>query len=380
MKKVLAILLALAMVLSFAACKTTEPAAEATEAPAAEATEAPAVEATEAPVTEGTYEIALVTDVGNIDDQSFNQSTWEGVKMYAEANGKTYNYYRPTEDSDAARVEAMKTAVEKGAKVIVCPGYMFGPSITEAQALYPDVMFLGIDLTTGDMTPTANTTICSYQEEIAGYMAGYAVVMEGYTKLGFCGGMAVPAVVRYGYGFVQGANAAAAELGKTADVSIKYWYANSFAPSDEIKIKMDGWYSDGTEVVFACGGGLFASVVAAADEANPKGWVVGVDVDQGYISDRIITSALKELKNTTADYLTKLYDNGGTWPADLAGQYQLLGAATKSVGLPTDGWLFTTFTVDQYNAVFAKILDGTLVVSNDIAAAPTVEIAVEYLS
>ena len=127
MKKVLAILLALAMVLSFAACKTTEPAAEATEAPAAEATEAPAVEATEEPAAEGTYEIALVTDVGNIDDQSFNQSTWEGVKMYAEANGKTYNYYRPTEDSDAARVEAMKTAVEKGAKVIVCPGYMFGP-------------------------------------------------------------------------------------------------------------------------------------------------------------------------------------------------------------------------------------------------------------
>ncbi|HWP22107.1 MAG TPA: BMP family ABC transporter substrate-binding protein [Candidatus Cryosericum sp.] len=380
MKKVLAILLALAMVLSFAACKTTEPAAEATEAPAAEATEAPVAEATEAPAAEGTYEIALVTDVGNIDDQSFNQSTWEGVKMYAEANGKTYNYYRPTEDSDAARVEAMKTAVEKGAKVIVCPGYMFGPSITEAQALYPDVMFLGIDLTTGDMTPTANTTICSYQEEVAGYCAGYAVVMEGYTKLGFCGGMAVPAVVRYGYGFVQGANAAAAELGKTADVSIKFWYANSFAPSDEIKIKMDGWYSDGTEVVFACGGGLFASVVAAADEANPKGWVVGVDVDQGYISERIITSALKDLNNTTADYLTKLYANGGTWPADLAGQYTLLGAATKAVGLPTDGWLFTTFTADQYNALFAKILDGTLVVSNDITVAPTVEIAVEYLS
>jgi basic membrane protein A len=274
----------------------------------------------------------------------------------------------------------MKTAVEKGAKVIVCPGYMFGPSITEAQALYPDVMFLGIDLTTGDITPTANTTICSYQEEIAGYLAGYAVVMEGYTKLGFCGGMAVPAVVRYGYGYVQGANAAAVELGKVGDVSVKFWYAQAFWPTDEIKIKMDGWYTDGVEVVFACGGGLFASVVAAADEANPKGWVIGVDVDQGYISDRIITSALKELKNTTADYLTKLYGNGGTWPADLAGQYTLLGAATKSVGIPTDGWLFTNFTVDQYDALFAKILDGSLVVSNDITVAPTVDIAVDYQS
>lgn len=353
MKKVIAILLALVMILSFASCAPKE-----------------------------TYEIALVTDVGNIDDQSFNQGTWEGVKQFAEANGKTYNYYRPSEDSDAARVEAMKTAVEKGAKVIVCPGYMFGPSITEAQALYPDVMFLGIDLTTSDMTPTANTTICSYQEEIAGYCAGYAVVKDGLTKLGFCGGMAVPAVMRYGYGFVQGANAAAVELGNVADVSIKYWYAQSFAPSDEIKVKMDGWYSDGTEVVFACGGGLFNSVVAAADEAANTSWVVGVDSDQSYISERFLTSAYKELPNTTAGYLQKLYDNDGTWPADLAGQQVVLGAATKSVGIPTadSSWRFTTFTVAEYDALYAMILDGSLVISSDIENAPTVDIAVDYMS
>ena len=354
MKKVIAILLMLAMILSFAAC---------------------------APKT---YEIALVTDVGNIDDQSFNQGAWEGVKQFAEANGKTYSYYRPTEDSDAARVEAMKTAVEKGAKVIVCPGYTFGPSITEAQALFPEVMFFGIDLTTFDMTPTANTTICSYQEEIAGYCAGYAVVMDGHTKLGFCGGMAVPAVIRFGYGFVQGANAAALELGKVADVSIKFWYAQSFAPSDEIKVKMDGWYSDGTEVVFACGGGLFNSVVAAADEASPKGWVVGVDSDQGHLSERFLTSAYKELPNTTAGYLQKLYDNGGTWPADLAGQQVVLGAATKSVGIPTAeaSWRFSTFTVAEYDALYAKILDGSLVIdgSYDPAVTPTVDIAVDYMS
>ena len=352
MKKVIAIFLTLVMILSFSACKGQK----------------------------GNYEIALVTDVGNIDDQSFNQSTWEAVKAFAEANGKTYNYYRPTEDSNEARVEAMKSAVENGAKVIVCPGFMFGPSITEAQKLYPNVMFLGIDLTPIDMTPTANTTICSFQEEIAGFFAGYAVVMEGYTKLGFCGGMVVPPVVRYGYGFVQGANAAAVELGKTADVSVKYWYSNSFDPSDETKIKMDGWYSSGVEVVFACGGGLFSSVVAAAGEASPKGWVIGVDVDQSHLSDRFITSAYKDLSATTTSFLTKLYANNGTWPADMAGQYMLLGAATKSVGLPTNGWLFKTFTVDQYNALFAKILDGSLVVSNVETVAPTVEIAVEYLS
>ena len=359
MKKVFAILLMLAMVLSFAAC---------------------------APKT---YEVALVTDVGNIDDQSFNQGAWEGVKKFAEANGKTYNYYRPSEDSDEARVEAMKTAVAKGAKVIVCPGYMFGPSIAQAQALYPEVMFVGIDLTTYDFTvidsaPAANTTICSYQEEIAGYCAGYAVVKDGLTKLGFCGGMAVPAVVRYGYGFVQGANAAAAEMGNTADVSIKYWYAGTFAPSDEIKIKMGGWYSDGTEAVFACGGGVFVSVVAAADEASPKGWVVGVDADQSFISERFLTSAYKELPNTTAGYLQKLYDNGGKWPADLAGQQVVLGASTKSVGIPTAdaSWRFSKFTVAEYDALYAKILDGSLVIdgSFDPAVTPTVDIAVDYMS
>lgn len=354
MKKVIAILLTLALILSFAAC---------------------------APET---YEIALVTDVGNIDDQSFNQGTWEGVKKFAEANGKTYNYYRPSEDSDEARVEAMKTAVKKGAKVIVCPGYMFGPSITEAQALYPDVMFFGIDLTTFDITPTANTTICSYQEEIAGYCAGYAAVKDGLTKLGFCGGMAVPAVVRYGYGFVQGANAAAAELGNAADVAIKYWYAGTFAPSDEIKIKMDGWYSDGTEAVFACGGGVFVSVVAAADEANPMGWVIGVDKDQSFISERFLTSAYKELPNTTASFLQKLYDNGGKWPADLAGQQVVLGASTMSVGIPTaeTSWRFSTFTVAEYEALYAKILDGSLVIdgSFDPEVKPMVDIAVDYMS
>ena len=360
MKKVIAILLALVMILSFAACKSTTDETTTSE--------------------EGTYEIALVTDVGNIDDQSFNQSAWEGVKLYAEANGITYNYYRPSEDSDEARVEAMKTAVEKGAKVIVCPGYMFGPSITEAQELYPDVMFLGIDLTTSDMTPTSNTTIPSYQEEIAGYCAGYAVVMDGYTDLGFCGGMAVPAVVRYGYGYVQGANDAAAKLGITDQVSVKFWYAQAFSASDEIKIKMDGWYSDGTQVVFACGGGLFASVVAAADEATGTAWVVGVDTDQSYISERFITSAYKELPNTTASYLERLYDNGGTWPDDLAGQHVTLGAATEAVGIPTDAdsWRFSTFTVDEYEELYAQILDGTLVVSDDIDNEPTVAIAVDY--
>jgi len=133
-----------------------------------------------------------------------------------------------------------------------------------------------------------------YREEQAGYLAGYAAVMDGYTKLGFLGGMAVPAVVRYGYGYVQGADAAAQKLGLApGSVEIKYWYSGVFAPNDDIKTKMSGWYTEGTEVVFACGGGIYLSATAAADAAGGK--VIGVDVDQSAESPTIITSAMKDL-------------------------------------------------------------------------------------
>lgn len=381
MKKFLAIFLSIIFVLSMVACSNgapaTEPAAEPAE-PAAEATE-PAAEPAEPAAAEGTYEIALVTDVGNIDDKSFNQGAWEGVVAYAEANGKTYNYFRPSEDSDEARIETIKTAIDKGAKVVVMPGYLFSGAVTAVQGEFPEVMFLGLDLGLGDVPePTANTALITYQEEQAGYLAGYAAVKEGYTKLGFLGGMAVPAVVRYGYGFVQGANEAAKELDKVADIQLKYWYSDSFAPSDDIKTKMSSWYTEGTEVVFACGGGIYLSAVGAAEEASAK--VIGVDVDQSGESELIITSAMKELKQSVVVALTALYDNDGSWPADYSGKELKLGAAQDCVGLPTaeGSWRLANYTVDQYNELFAKVKDGSVAISNDIAAAPVVDIAVDY--
>ncbi len=326
-----------------------------------------------------TYEIALVTDVGNIDDHSFNQASWEGVMAYAEDNGKTYAYYRPSEDSTEARVEQIKAAVEKGAKVIVLPGYLFEEAVTKMQFEYPDVIFISLDTspTAGEGSPAANTYSILYKEEQAGYFAGYAIVKDGYTKLGFLGGMAVPAVIRYGYGFVQGAEAAAKEIG--ADVEMKYWYCDSFAPSDDIKTKMDSWYADGTEVVFSCGGGIYLSALAAAEAVD--GVVIGVDTDQSYDSDLIITSALKGLKASVVYALTQIYGNDGTLPADMAGQVANLGAENDATGLPTDehAWRFETFTVEEYEALFAAVKSGELVVSNAIDAAPAVEkIAVDY--
>lgn len=337
-----------------------------------------------------TYEIALVTDVGNIDDKSFNEGAWNGVKQYAEDNNKTYAYYRPTEDSNVARVETIQNAIEKGAKIVVCPGFLFETAIYEVQADYPDVAFLLLDGVPNDGdwsagSPTYetldNTHNVLYQEEQAGFLAGYAAVVDGYRDLGFVGGMAVPAVVRFGYGYVQGADYAAAELGLAeGDVTIKYYYANAFAGSDALETKMDGWYEDGTEVVFACGGKLYTSVVAAAENTT-NGKVIGVDVDQVAESERIITSAMKGLTVSVVDALTAFYDNDMEWPEGWGGETATLGADNDGIGLPTaeGSWRFDTFTVAQYEDIFADLVSGDVVVSNDITVEPTVTlVTVDY--
>ncbi|MDC7243392.1 MAG: BMP family ABC transporter substrate-binding protein, partial [Sphaerochaetaceae bacterium] len=326
---------------------------------------------------EETYEIALVTDVGNIDDESFNQGAWEGVVEYGDEFEVSYTYYRPSEDSDAARIETIEAAIAAGAKVVVCPGYLFETAIYSVQDDYPEVSFLLLDgePQAGDYTTyfTAdNTHNVLYQEEQAGFLAGYAAVMDGYRELGFVGGMAVPAVVRYGYGYVQGAEYAATELGLTAgDVNIKYYYAGAFEPSTDLEAKMDVWYVDGTEIVFACGGSLYESVVAAAESAGAD--VIGVDVDQSSVSDTIITSAMKGLTVSVYDALTEFYDNDEAWPEDLAGVTSTLGASTNGIGLPTadDSWGFATFTLAQYEAIFALLVDETVVVDSATDTVPT---------
>lgn len=374
MKKLSALVLSLAMVFSLAACGGSNP----TPAPSSEPSAAPSESA--APAAE-TCEIALVTDVGNIDDKSFNQGAWEGVVNYAEANGKSYNYFRPSEDSTVARVETINAAIEKGAKVVVCPGFLFEDAIWEVQDKNPDVQFLLLDGTPhdaaySDFTQTDNVACILYQEEQAGFFAGYAAVKEGYRKLGFMGGIDVPAVVRFGFGFVQGANMAAKELGVENDVSVKYWYSGTFSPDDAIKTKAAGWYTEGTEVIFASGGGIYISICAAANEAGAK--VIGVDKDQSFEDASIITSATKALTPSVEIALTNLYDNGGKWGADYAGKVVTLGASDECVGLPTETWSMTNYTVDEYNDLYAKVVSGEIVVSNAIDAAPEVAIAVDY--
>lgn len=322
----------------------------------------------------GGYELALVTDVGNIDDGSFNQGTWEGLIEFATANNKTYSYYRPSEDSDEARMETMKTAIENGAKVMVLPGYLFETALYEIQDQFPEVQFLLIDgephsADYSTYTTSKNVRCILYKEEQAGYIAGYSIVKDGYTQLGFLGGQEVPAVQRYGYGFLQGADAAANEMG--VDVNVKYWYSNSFVANDEIMTKMSSWFTEGTEVVFACGGKIWLSANAAAEANNGK--LIGVDVDQAKDSDLIVTSAMKHLGHSVVTALTDLYANNGVWPEDVAGQTSVFGVAEDMIGLPTvdTSWRFQTFTVDEYQQVMAGIKDGSIEISNETSAVPT---------
>lgn len=380
MKKILALLLALVMVLSLAACGTTaeptQPVADPTNAPAANPTDAPA-DATEPPVEASVItKVALVTDVGTIDDESFNQACWEGVEEWCTANGLEYTYYQPTEDSTDARILSIAQAVSEGYNTIVLPGYLFGATLTLVMEEYPDVYFIAVDVAAGDLTvdyttyyePAANTACLTFSEEQAGYLAGYAAVKDGYTKLGFLGGMAVPAVIRYGYGFIQGADAAAAELG--VNIEINYTYGGQFSASPEITAKMEGWYQAGTEVVFACGGGIYSSALEAAEKNNGK--VIGVDVDQSYISELIVTSAMKQLKNVTMTVLEAL--NNGEWATYGAKITNFSLAEGEYVGLPTEAesWRLAKYTVEEYNTLKQAIIDGTVVVDNNTEALPTV--------
>ena len=368
MKKFLALMLALVMVLSLAACggekaPTTEPATEGGEE-----------------VAEVAMKVAMITDYGDITDQSFNQTTYEAAKAWSEANGVEFNYFKPASDSDDDRVAMIEKAIDEGFNVIVMPGYAFAAAIAKTAPEYSDVTFVALDVSEYDLTSAgletlpANLYSAVYQEELAGYMAGYAAVKLGYTKLGFLGGMAVPAVQRYGYGFVQGADAAAAADGKT-DVSIKYAYGNQFYGDADITAAMDTWYADGIEVVFACGGGIFTSAGEAAAKVEGAK-VIGVDVDQAATIDGLygegmtVTSAMKGLAATVNTLLTQVKDgsfqggrveNLGLVSADVEANYVQLPVASTQ-------WN-DTFTQADYEALVASMFAGDITVDNDITKA-----------
>ena len=396
MKKYLALLLALVMSLSLFACGKKE-----------------GDDNKDKDKTE--YKVAMITDYGDITDQSFNQTTYEACKAFADKNKIEFKYYKPAGDNTADRVAMIESAVEEGFNVIVMPGYAFGGAIVEAAPQHKDVKFIALDVAKGDLLEAgvakagekydynpdnwelskyvdmSNVYCAIYQEELCGYMAGYAAVKLGYKNLGFLGGMAVPAVVRYGYGFVQGVDAAAAEM-KLTDVKVNYIYGGQFFGDADITAVMDTWYNGGTEVVFACGGGIYTSAVDAAKKVNGAK-VIGVDVDQAGVIAKYaagegadqatidgfkaltVTSAMKGLYPATFDTLTDVIVKGN-WD-NYKGKIQNLGLVSGDdptlnyVQIPMEStqWKDGAFTQNDYKAMVKEMFDGTLTVSNDITKA-----------
>ena len=401
MKKFLALILALVMSLSLVACGGSKAEEKPAEQPAQE----------QPAEAEGAdFSVAMITDYGDITDQSFNQTTYEACKEYCEANGIDFNYFKPAGDSTGERVAMIEKAVDEGYNILVMPGFAFAGAVVEAAAEYPDVKFVVLDVAKGDYlaegvaaagesydyqpdnwkledyVDLSNVYTVVYQEELCGYMAGYAAVKLGYTHLGFLGGMAVPAVVRYGYGFVQGADAAATETG--ADVTMEYVYGNQFWGDADITAYMDNWYQTlGVEVVFACGGGIYASAAEAAAKVGGK--VIGVDVDQaaiidgGYGDGMTVTSAMKGLAPTVEHMLTEVA--AGNF-ANYGGKIETLGLvsgddpAANYVQIPMESTQWSdSFSQDDYKALVKDMFDGKITVSNDISAMPATSIAVnEY--
>ena len=334
--------------------------------------------------------VALTCDTGTIDDESFNQACWAAVSSYM---GDNCQYYIPDSDaSDEDRETMIRQAVNDGADVIVCVGYLYGASLAWAAEQYPDIKFIAIDVTQGDIGTDSIPSNCyciTFKEEQAGYLAGYAVVKDGYTKLGFLGGMAVPAVIRYGYGYVQGADAAAKELGTNIDIN--YFYGGQFYGDANITSRMEGWYSNGTQVVFACGGGIYTSAVDAAKKVGAK--VIGVDVDQAGVIAKYagvdgmtVTSAMKGLAATVKTMLTETILNNN-WDK-FGGKVESLGLVSGDdpelnyvqIPMTSTQWADGKFTQADYKALVKAMFDGTIKVSNDITAMPkTTTITVEDL-
>ena len=389
MKKLFALLLSLAMVLTLVACGQKDPTPDTPDTP-------------DDPQTKVEYKVAMITDYGDITDQSFNQTTYEACKAFAEDNSIEFSYFKPAGDNTADRVAMIEKAVDEGFNVIVMPGYAFGGAIVEAAPEFPDVKFIALDVAAGDLLETAvakagetydytpenwdlnkyvdmsNVYCAVYQEELCGYMAGYAAVKLGYKNLGFLGGMSVPAVVRYGYGFVQGVDAAAADLGLT-DVKVNYIYGGQFFGDADITAVMDTWYQGGTEVVFACGGGIYTSAVDAAKKVGAK--VIGVDVDQAGVIAKYagvdgmtVTSAMKGLYPATYDTLTDVIVNGN-WEK-YVGKIETLGLVSGTdpeanyVQIPMgDGTQWSdSFTQDDYKAMVKDMFDGKITVSNNTSS------------
>lgn len=301
-------------------------------------------------------EIVLITDYGTINDGSYNQGAWEGITSYCEENNKTCQYYMPDNTDKDSFLDTAKKAISNGAEIIVCTGYLYEEAMFEAQKKFSKTSFILIDgaphnADYSDTTIRENVMAISFSEEQAGFLAGYAAVREGYTGLGFMGGKASPPVIRYGYGFVQGADYAAIETGSS--VHVRYVYTDTYSEDSVVEEMANAWYADDTEVIFACGGQMGRSVMRAAEASEGK--VIGVDTDQSDESESVITSAEKSLKIAVHDSIKAYYEGNFK-----GGAITEMSAKEGGICLPMDTSRFEKFDMDSYTKLYTHLVDGMI--------------------
>ena len=355
---------------------------------------------------DGPVRVALVVDMGGIDDKGFNQKTFEACKEFCEANSLPFTYFIPDKAIRYSYRNVFDAAVASGFNVLVACGNQYAQTLAEMSLKYPEVKFIGIDMDSSNVLSQTlgnkydgdpshyeigrylraeNTYLMTYREDIAGYLAGYAAVYMGYESLGYIGGIEIPAVMRYGYGFLQGIRDAAEELGNTDRILVRYAYAGQFTPAAEITAAMETWYQNGTQVVFSCGGGIYSSVAEAGAKSRAK--IIGVDLDQkeqldAYLDGMTVTSALKKLDASVQFALQTIVD--GDWEKKAGGRQEKLGIVTAEdpelnyVGLPEETTQWNErFGVKEYRELLRHILDGSLTVDPSTDSFPELPFRVE---
>lgn len=360
MKKFLALFLSLTLLLALTACKAAEAASGAQQeqrtvtAPTDDATfvyqpEDPTV------TPAGGETIALVTGVSGTESGA-DAMLWQGVQTFASAYGYTATTQTAEGDSSADVETALRTAAESGAKLVICRGDAAATALYRIQENYPDVHYLLFDDEPHNddysAYKTANLVHCVlFQEEQAGYLAGYAAVIDGYTSLGFVGAREIPGIVRYGTGFLQGAEAAAEQQGET--VNLKFWFADTYDENDAVTQRMADWYNGGVSLIFVSGGTLYKSAAQAAEQTGGK--VIAGDTNVTELSDSILASAVKCYNAAVQRQLYEFF-TAGSWSTQNAGQTERVGITNAEVALESDtSWRLDSFTLDDYRSLYEDL-------------------------
>ena len=322
--------------------------------------------------------VGMVTDAGTIDDKSFNQGTWEGIMKASSEGLVSEKYLKPVGTTEADYVKEINNLYDAGYRFIITPGFKFETSIYKSQEKHPDAKFVLIDgfPHAGDWNPVVgpNTVSIFFAEDESGFLAGVATALQlGEGEVGFIGGMEIPAVQMFNWGFQQGIVYANNNLGTDilteADNVIYQGSFDNIAAGQQLAA---GMFDKGVDVIFCAAGGVGIGGINEAKSRAKNGeevWIVGVDVDQYeegiYEGEKsvILTSAMKYID--VASYNMIQAELSGEFPG---GQTLKLNAANGGVGIPADNPNLDADVEATVAEVFEQIVNGTIVVSAEQAA------------